>query len=226
MGLLYCGDCHEQMIRRVNRYKGKTKVYYICSTKNRGEGCSRHSIEEETLKAVVGETIRKYANAFLEEKELFDATKSLETNFDAVTQYDKEIERLGKEQDRYYSLLSSLYESLKSGMIGKEEFESLHREFEGRAKEIESAKKKQELLIKEMFKKGVVSAGKIEAFRNCLELRDIDRQTLASLVKRIYVYEDKRIEIEFYHMDMFQVMHSMNEANRKAAGTAPAERSA
>ena len=162
-------------------------------------------------------------HAFLEEKELFDATKSLETNFDAVTQYDKEIERLGKEQDRYYSLLSSLYESLKTGMIGKEEFESLHREFEGRAKEIESAKKKQELLIKEMFKKGVVSAGKIEAFKNCLELRDIDRQTLASLVKRIHVYEDKRIEIEFYHMDMFQVMRGMNETNRKAAGTAPAE---
>ena len=111
-------------------------------------------------------------------------------------------------------------------MIGKEEFERLHRDFEGKAKEIEAAKKKQETLIKEMFKKGVVSAGKIESFKSCLELRDIDRQTLASLVKRIHVYEDKRIEIEFYHMDMFQVMHSMNEANRKAAGTAPAERSA
>ena len=226
MGLLYCGDCHEQMIRRVNRYKGKTKVYYICSTKNRGEGCSRHSIEEETLKAVAGETIRKYANAFLEEKELFDATKSLETNFDAVTQYDKEIERLGKEQDKYYSLLSSLYESLKSGVIGKEEFERLHRDFEGKAKEIEAAKKKQESLIKEMFKKGVVSAGKIENFKSCLELRDIDRQTLASLVKRIHVYEDKRIEIEFYHMDMFQAMRDVNENRKEKAGGVPAERSA
>lgn len=115
---------------------------------------------------------------------------------------------------------------MKSGVIGKEEFERLHRDFEGKAKEIEAAKKKQELLIKEMFKKGVVSAGKIESFKSCLELRDIDRQTLASLVKRIHVYEDKRIEIEFYHMDMFQAMRDVNENRKEKAGRVPAERSA
>lgn len=43
-GVLFCGDCGEQMIRRVNRYKDTQKIYYICSTKNRGEGCN--SIEE------------------------------------------------------------------------------------------------------------------------------------------------------------------------------------
>lgn len=50
MGILFCGDCGEQMIRRVNYYKDTKKVYYICSTKNRGEGCSRHSILEGQLK--------------------------------------------------------------------------------------------------------------------------------------------------------------------------------
>lgn len=39
-GLLFCGDCKEPMIRRVNRYKGTEKVYYICSTRNRSEGRS------------------------------------------------------------------------------------------------------------------------------------------------------------------------------------------
>ncbi len=33
MGLLFCGDCREQMVRRVNRYKGTEKIYYICATK-------------------------------------------------------------------------------------------------------------------------------------------------------------------------------------------------
>ena len=31
-GVIFCGDCGEQMIRRVNRYKDTLKVYYICST--------------------------------------------------------------------------------------------------------------------------------------------------------------------------------------------------
>ena len=33
MGLLFCGDCGEQMVRRRVRYKESNKVYYICSTK-------------------------------------------------------------------------------------------------------------------------------------------------------------------------------------------------
>ncbi|WP_333813996.1 recombinase family protein, partial [Muricomes intestini] len=36
-GLLFCGDCKEPMIRRVNRYKGTSKVYFICPTRNRGQ---------------------------------------------------------------------------------------------------------------------------------------------------------------------------------------------
>ena len=37
-GLLFCGDCKEPMVRRINRYKGTEKIYYICSTRNRSEG--------------------------------------------------------------------------------------------------------------------------------------------------------------------------------------------
>ena len=49
-GLLFCGDCKEPMVRRMNRYKGTEKISYICSTRNRSEGCSRHRILEADLK--------------------------------------------------------------------------------------------------------------------------------------------------------------------------------
>ena len=205
-GLLFCGDCKEQMVRRVNRYKGKEKVYYICSTKNRGEGCSRHSIEEEVLKGLVEKTVKKYANTFLEEKTLFDRAKEKEEGFEAISAYDKEICRLKEEQDRYYSLCSGLYEDLRAGVITKEEFERLHGSFKGKAAQLEEAQKKQESLIKEMFKNGVLSAGRLKAFQDCVELKELDRHTLGSLVKRIYVYEGRRIKIEYYFMDQYRVM--------------------
>jgi len=205
MGLLFCGDCGQQMVRRVIRYKDTAKVYYICSTKNRGEGCSRHSIEENTLKEIVCQSIRKFANSFLKEKELFDHALQYETNFDSVARYDKEIERLKKEQDKYYSLCSGLYEDLRTGIITKEEFERLHSGFSQKGKELESAMLKQEQLIKSMFKKGVLSAGRLKTFHDCAELKEIDRRTLSSLVKRICVYEHKQVEIEFHFMDTFAV---------------------
>ncbi len=206
MGLLFCGDCKEQMVRRVNRYKGTEKVYYICSTKNRGEGCSRHSIEEAVLRELAGTAIRRYANDFLEQEQLFAQAKKREANLQAVISYNKEIARLKKEQDKYYSLCAGLYEDLGTGVITREEFERLHGEFQRKAKSLSASEEKQEQLVREMFKSGVLSAGRLASFKDSLELKEIDRHTLASLVKRIWVYEGKRIEIEFYFTDQYQAM--------------------
>lgn len=49
-GRLFCGDCGQPMVRRVNKWKGKETVYYICSTNNKGKSCSRHSIKESELR--------------------------------------------------------------------------------------------------------------------------------------------------------------------------------
>lgn len=210
-GVLFCGDCGEQMIRRVNHYKDTQKVYYICSTKNRGEGCTRHSIEEEKLKRIILESIRRYANYFLEEKRVFDKSMELETNFESIARYDTEIARLKQEQDKYYSLCSGLYEDLKCGIISKEEFERLHGEFKRKATEFEEAQKKQETMIKELFKNGVISAGRLKTMQDCAELREIDRHTLCSMVKEILVYEEQRIEIVFYYTDQYRIMSEVNK---------------
>lgn len=227
-GILFCGDCGQQMIRRMTRYNGTVKVHYICSTKNRGEGCSRHSIEENVLKEIVCESIRKFANSFLKEKELFDRAVQYETNFETVARYDKEIGRLKKEQDKYYSLCSGLYEDLREGVVTKEEFERLHNGFSQKGKELEAALQKQEQLVKEMFKKGALSAGRLKTFQDCVELKEIDRHTLSSLVRRINVFENKQVVIDFYFMDTFAVMTGLSRKilEDRAGETPEAERSA
>ena len=210
-GILFCGDCGEQMIRRVNRYKDTQKVYYICSTKNRGEGCTRHSIEEEKLKELIATLIRRYANCFLEEKNVFEKSQKLEANFESIVRYDTEIARLKQEQDKYYALCSGLYEDLRREIITKEEFERLHSEFKRKAAEFEDAQKKQETMIKELFKNGVISAGRLKTMQDCAELKEIDRHTLCSMVKEILIYEDQRIEIVFYYTDQYRIMREVNK---------------
>ena len=53
MGLLFCGDCGEQMVRRRVRYKESDKVYYICSTKKPGRGMQPPQHRGNTLKELV-----------------------------------------------------------------------------------------------------------------------------------------------------------------------------
>lgn len=212
MGLLFCGDCGEQMVRRRVCYKDSEKVYYICSTKNRGEGCTRHSIEENTLKELVGVAVQKYVNDFLRMERFFEEARKKEANLDTVTGCQKEVARLKQEQDKYYSLCAGLYEDLRKGVVTKEEFERLHGEFKRRAEQLSKAQEEQEKLIQKMFRSGVACAGRLAELRESieqsgfLELGEIDRHTLASLVRRIHVYEDKRIEIEFYFQDEYQIM--------------------
>lgn len=222
-GILFCGDCGEQMVRRVNRYKGSERVYYICSTKNRGEGCSRHSIPEERLKEVAAEMVRHYANCFLEEKRVLQMALDTEADFESIVRYDAEIARLKKEQDKYYSLRSGLYEDLRQGIVTKEEFERLYADFQRKGAEFEEAQKRQEGMIKEMFKNGVMSAARLKAMRGCSELREIDRHTLCSMVKRITVFEGQRLDIEFYYMNQYRVMR---DANRSMEGKKTEGRSA
>ncbi len=206
MGILFCGDCGEQMIRRVNYYKDTKRVYYICSTKNRGEGCSRHSILEGQLKRMVEDIIRHYANCFLEEKQIFGKALEMEPNVESIVHYGTEIARLKKEQDKYYSLCSGLDKDLRQGVITKKEFERLYKDFKRKAEELTEAQKKQEVMVQELFKNSVKSAVQLKRMKERPELKEIDRYTLCSMVKRINVYEEQRLEIEFYYINPYCVM--------------------
>ena len=60
-----------------------------------------------------------------------------------------------------------------------------------------------------MFKKGALSAGRLKTFQDCVELREIDRHTLSSLVRRIDVYENRQIVIDFYFMDALRLCQGL-----------------
>ena len=118
----------------------------------------------------------------------------------------RQIWKLKQEQDKYYGLCAGLYDDLRQNVVTKEEFERLHKEFQRKAQELEKAQEQQQDMIRRMLQKGVVSASRLAKFQGSLKLAEIDRHTLTSLVKRIYVFEDKRLEIEFYFRDEYRIM--------------------
>lgn len=70
------------MIRRVNRYKGKEKAFYICQTKNKGRGCTRHSIPEEVLKRIVLKEIQTYTALFVDYEMIMEELQQMEVSYD------------------------------------------------------------------------------------------------------------------------------------------------
>lgn len=210
-GLLFCGDCKEPMVRRMNRYKGTEKIYYICSTRNRSEGCSRHSISEADLKKVVFRIIQSQVELLIDVNRQMQYLQTKEMNFEDVVGFDKEITRLRNEQGKYLELRAGLYEDLKTGIITQTDFKNFSAIYEKQYMETEQALEKQEEMLNRLFYKGIQSGVKLERLKETMRVTTLDRETLLSFVDRIEVYEEKKVAVQFCCQEEMEKMLVLSE---------------
>lgn len=203
VGLLFCGDCMEPMIRRVTHCRGKESVAYICPKKNRGEGCTRHTISGEALDGLVLAGIRQQVALFADKSRIAESLEQMEIDFAEVTAFEREIQRLHREQDKYLEIRTGLYEDLKRQIITEEDFRSFCDIYEKKYRELEEAAARQEETVKKLFRSGMMAGVHLERMKNVMQVTEPDRVTLVSFVKRILVYEDKRVYVEFRHKELF-----------------------
>ena len=210
-GLLFCGDCKEPMVRRMNRYKGTEKIYYICSTRNRSEGCSRHSISEADLKKVVFRIIQSQVELLIDVNRQMQYLQTKEMNFEDVVGFDKEITRLRNEQEKYLELRAGLYEDLKTGIITQTDFKNFSVIYEKQYVETEKALTRQEDMLKKLFYNGVQSGVKLERLKETMQITTLDRDTLLTFVDRIEVYEEKKVSVQFCCQEEMEKMLVLSE---------------
>lgn len=202
-GLLFCGDCMEPMMRRVSRYKGEEKVSFICSTKNKGGSCSRHTISEEDLKYPVLTALRQQIALLMDKAKVLSRLEQMEVSFEELVSFDKEIEKLHRQQDKYLSLRAGLYEDLKNNVITEDDFKSFCEIYEKRYRKLQQDVSAQEAARKKLFRSGVLAGIWLERMKRVMQVTELDRIALITFVKRILVYEDKRIYLEFRHRECF-----------------------
>ena len=194
------------MIRRVNRYKGKEKAFYICQTKNKGGDCTRHSIPEEVLKKIVLKEIQMYTALFVDYEMIMEELQQMEVSYDQVISYDTQIAKLQEEHNKCYSIKVSLADDLKSGMITKEEFDEFRESYGKKCEELDQMIEHQKKLVKQMFEGGVSAKVQLEDWKKSLEIKELDRTLLALTVDKIYIYENKQIKIRIRYQDVIEKM--------------------
>ncbi len=202
-GLLFCGDCGKPMIRRVTHWQGKERVSFICSTKNKGTGCTRHSISEETLNVLILAGLRQQVELFLNKDRVAESLEQMEIHYEEVATFEEEMQRLHREQDNYLKLRAGLYEDFKRQVITEEDFRNFGDIYEKRYRELEKAAVCQEETLKKLFRSGITAGIHLERMKNVMQITELDRMTLLSFVKCIMVYEDKRVYVEWRHKELF-----------------------
>ena len=210
-GILMCADCKTPMIKRVNTYKGKKKVFYICQTKNKSLGCTRHSIEEDVLKKILLGEIKTWIDLMASYAEIMDAMDEMNISYEQVVEYDSQIGILRNEYNKFYGLKSGLLSDLKEGLIDKEEFDEFHSLYTKKCEELEQAISNQKVLIKQMFQNGVAAKVQLDKYRETKDLGELTRELLVTMVSKVYVHEGKELDIVFRFSDEMEKLKSIHQ---------------
>ena len=209
-GLLFCKDCNAQMTKKVDK-RGKTPtVYYICSSYNKGQDCSRHSIKQEELQRTVLEMIRHYIQCLGEYETVSEKIKEMEVSYELFQRIDKRQEYTKKSKAKFELLKSSLYQDLKEGIIAEEEFYDMREFYTNRIVESELILEKQSKEIARLYKKSLGNQNFLADIKKYQNIGTLERGLLVRLVDKIYVLEDKKIEIQFNYDETIEILDKLS----------------
>ncbi len=200
-GLLVCGDCGRNLVRRVNTYKGKQKIFYICTTYNRNEGCTRHSIKEEELITIVQNSLKMYGELTDAIKDAVIFLKNEKLDINELVMQDDVIMKQRQELDKYYKLFHSLSKSLSNRLISKQEYIAMKNAYQKRIDELETSINKQEEYLEDLLQNKFMCDKWMEQFLEKPEISSFDRDTLIHFIEKIIIYEGKKVEIIYRFQD-------------------------
>ncbi len=202
-GMIYCGECGASMTRKTVPSGKKKYVYYICSAHKNEKTCSSHSIRDTLLKDVVLKLVQQHIQDVIDLSDLIKMTDSALLQKANVKKLQERIARKKEEIQRCQKLLQSLYESMTDGIIDQQEYQELKKTYIRRRTE---AEEQVDAFQREIDQEIVCadSQGWIEQFRRHQGITALDRAIVVSLIERIMVYREHRVEIVFRWSDEYR----------------------
>lgn len=198
-GLLYCGDCGESMTRR----KMPDGVQYICSNYNKNRNCSRHAIFERDLYEIVLTVLQKQILAVLQLDNFFKDYHPDISFVNKLETYDRELQEKYQKLIIFENLRTGLYKLKNNKFIDEEEYREQKVYYDN------VCKKTQENIIylKERIRYFSENKGKhmdwADEFLKYGLIKELNRPILVSMIDKILIYENKKVEVCFQYPDEF-----------------------
>lgn len=206
-GLVYCPCCNRPMVRYKNVSHEKKLWYtFICpGHADDPARCSFVSIREDELLDVLLSTIKKQIALAVDmehrTRELNASPAYKKTRSEAQTKYEAAQRTLKRSQ----SLYDSLYQSYVEQLMTEQEYVTLKARYKAEADEAEQliATLEQE---RQIMKATTPQNRFLAEFQTYCGTETITREMVCALVERIYVSDDKSIDICFRYRDEFKVI--------------------
>ena len=144
---------------------------------------------------------------------------NLHRGYDSALKHDREIAVLQQELVKYDTLKSSLYQDLKEGLINEMQFNRYREEYTNRGMKVRDSIAEQERIIRDIYDRGISCGMDLEQLREKLNIGQIDRVLLVTLVDRILIHKNGDIEVVLKMKDEIGKVKMLAEmAGFEAAG--------
>ena len=200
-GLVRCGDCEQNMIRRSTAKKNKIYYYLHCSSYRNGEGCTSHIISEEKLLQGVIVFVKKQLALLVEADRILSHIEDLPKDQFGVKALDTQLLELEKEVERYLDLKERLYRDMVAGIIDKDEYAEYNQRFSFKLEETKKAKEAVEEKRSRLMSTDIHLRPWMDEFKKISTLETLGRKEMVMLINRVLVFGKDRIEIHMNYED-------------------------
>ncbi|MCI9116591.1 MAG: recombinase family protein [Acutalibacter sp.] len=206
-GITYCGECGGAMIRKTVPYGKKKYVYYVCANHKERRACYPHSLRTEALENIVLEALQAHIQEVCDLEDLSKLADSAQLQQAKMRKLQARLDKKQEEVDRMHTLLRSLYENLADGILDQDEYKDLKKTYTQRREE---AEQRAELLREEMDRESAsIDTSWMEQFRHCRNIIALDRRLVVSLIVRVIIFRDKRVEIVYRWQNEFDLQRDL-----------------
>lgn len=217
-GLVECGDCHQNMVRKS---PDSRNYYYVCSTSLYEKECTSHSMSEKRLIPIIKKCVQLYIAKIAELNEVLQYVRTCSVPKQKILEADKILQALRKECDRIMKIKKNLYESYCDGLLEEEEFKAYKKIYDAELIQKEEAVKRQKEDILNLSATMDRQQEWMERILLYKDIEEIDRTVIVILVKRIRISADKMVSIDFWYEDEYErlisLLENINQAQPDAA---------
>lgn len=198
-GLVRCGSCGQNLIRRMSSFGGKKYHYLHCTTHKNGNGCTPHNVSESKVSETVLAAIRQTMGLLSDAEGALAAAEGSARDEIGLAVLNGQMEAQARELERYGNLKVKLYADLTDGVINREEYAHLKAAFAAREEEIRDALRENEKRKERKLSLNIREVPWIREFTKYRTVTRLDRRVAVSLIESVVVYDGGRMEVCFRH---------------------------
>jgi DNA invertase Pin-like site-specific DNA recombinase len=217
-GVLYCADCERAMVLRTVTRSEKKFYYYVCSSFKNRKTCTIHNFEQSRLEGVVMNAITNQIKLVIELDELLNEVGHGILEDAKLQRIDVLISQKMKDIDRCKDMRMNLYEAYNDNLINREEYDKMRQKYTTQLEAEEAALCR---LREEYAKEQEISSINtewIQEFKRFQGVTELTRELVVTLIDKVYVYEDKRVKIEFNYRNELEYIYELIEEKTKEVG--------